>query len=110
MVLEHAPNIYQEIRKLLKDKEAYPVVAFYEWIDRALETPMTSGNAINAAQHIWGYVSGAASDKVTANFEKNIEKVSEGASTKPLKRILWQLIFETDQDYLKDSLYFMDLF
>lgn len=110
LILEHSPTIYQDIRHLLKDKDAYPVIEFYELIDRALEIQVTSGNAINAAQHIWGYVSGAASDKVTANFEKNIEKVSEGASTKSLKRILWKLVLKKDHDYLKNSLYFMGLF
>lgn len=108
LVLEHSPNIYQTIRELLKDKQAYPVIDFYNLIDQALETPVSGGNAINAAQHIWGYVNDVASDKVSTNFNKHIQKVSEGASIKPLKRILWKLILKKDQTYLKDSLYFSD--
>lgn len=110
LVLEHSPNIYKEIRQLLKDKFTYPVIEFYALIDQALETPVKRGDAVNAAQHIWGYVNDAASDKVKANFERNIQKVSEGSSSKPLKRILWKLVQEKDQPYLQDSLYFIDLF
>lgn len=110
LVLEHSPNIYKEIRQLLKDKFTYPVIEFYALIDQALETPVKRGDAVNAAQHIWGYVNDAASAKVKSNFERNIQKVSEGSSFKPLKRILWKLVLETKQPYLQESLYFIDLF
>ena len=55
LVLEHSPQNYQSIRNLLKDKAAYPVVAFYQLIDEALQTVPEIGHIINAGQHVWGY-------------------------------------------------------
>lgn len=110
LILEHSPNNYQAIRQLLKDKTAYPVIAFYELIDQALETPIVTGQAINVAQHIWGYVNDVVSEKEKNQFQKQLIKFSEGASRKTFVRTLWKLIVKYDQTYLKDSLYFKDLF
>ena len=109
-VLEHSPQIYNEIRQLLKDKNHYPVIEFYEWIDKALEKPIRGGTAVNAAQHIWGYVEELADAKTRANFDRNIEKVAEGGSTLPLKRLLWKLAVAKEQPYLMNSLYFSEIY
>lgn len=109
-VLEHSPQIYNEIRQLLKDKNHYPVIEFYEWIDKALEKPIRGGTAVNAAQHIWGYVEDLADAKTRANFDRNIEKVAEGGSTLPLKRLLWKLAVAKEQPYLMNSLYFNEIY
>ncbi len=59
LVLEHSPKGYHGIRELLKDKSAYPVLEFYRLIDDALSSPVTHGNAMNAAQHVWGHLKNA---------------------------------------------------
>lgn len=109
LVLEHSPTGYHAIRQLLKNKNTYPVVEFYRLIDEAMLTPIKPGNAVNAAQHLWGYFKNSADENTRLRFENNIDKVSKGESTIPLKRLLWKLAEEQKQKYLLDSLYFMEL-
>lgn len=109
LVLEHAPKGYQDIRQLLKDKNRYPVIEFYRLIDEALMTPVKPKNAVNAAQHVWGYFKGLADKNTRLRFDKLINKVSMGESTISMKRLLWKLAEDQQQQYLLDSLYFMKL-
>lgn len=110
LVLEHFPKAYQELRQLLKDKSAYPVEEFYRLIDDGLMAPVTPGNAVNAAQHVWGYFKETADKPTRLRFEKSIDKVSRGASTTSIKRLLWKLAVAQNQQYLIASLYFRKLF
>lgn len=109
LILEHSPQGYNEIRQLLKDKKAYPVIEFYRLIDEAIRISIKPGNAVNAALHVWGYFKEIVDEKTRKSFEKSIQKVSMGESTVPVKRLLWKLVKEHQQQYLLDSLYFMDL-
>ena len=110
LVLEHSPKVYQEIRQLLKDKSTYPVIDFYRLINKAMMTPVKPGNAVNAAQHVWGYFKDSADENTRLSFEKRITKASMGESTISIKRLLWKLAEAQQQKYLLDSLYFMELF
>ncbi|MDD2190431.1 MAG: UV DNA damage repair endonuclease UvsE [Eubacteriales bacterium] len=109
LVLEHSPKAYQELRQLLKDKSAYPVVEFYRLIDDAMMSPVKPGNAVNAAQHVWGYFKDSSDTRTRLRFEKIIDKVRMGESTTPIKRLLLRLAKDQQQQYLMDSLYFMKL-
>ena len=109
LVLEHSPAIYQEIRELLKNKQAYPVMEFYSLIDRALTREITPGHAVNAAQHIWGYFSQGESEKTKAKVEKQITQIANGGQTGSLKKTLWRLAQENQQSYLLQSLYFQSV-
>lgn len=110
LVLEHSPKIYHEIRQLLKDKNTYPLSAFYRLIDEAMKTPVKAGNAVNAAQHVWGYVRDSVDQNTRLSFEKSLNEASQGGSTTAMKRLLWKLAEVQQQKYLLDSLYFMKLF
>jgi UV DNA damage endonuclease len=110
LVLEHSPKIHQEIRRLLKDKNTYPISAFYRLVDEAMKTPIKAGNAVNAAQHVWGYVRDSAGQNTRLSFEKSLNEASQGGSTIAMKRLLWKLAEVQQQKYLLDSLYFIDLF
>ena len=107
LVLEHSLRIYNEIRQLLKLKDSYPVSTFYKLIDEALEIPVSSGNAVNAAQHVWGYVSKLADEKTCQIFKRSLEKVNQGGSINTIKRQIWKLVISQKQEYLLDSLYFI---
>lgn len=77
-------------------------------IDESIETSVESGNAVNAAQHVWGYVNDLADENTKFKFEKSIDKVSTGGFITPMKRLLWKLALEQEQEYLLNSLYFME--
>lgn len=109
LVLEHSPKIYNEIRELLKNKQSYPVLEFYDLIDKAVSGAVNPGQAVNAAEHVWGYFSKNASVKVKDKIAKLINKVSEGGQTGQLKKILFKLAKENDQKYLLESLYFKNV-
>ena len=109
LVLEHCQKSYNEIRSLLKDKDAYPVIEFYEILDKALEKEVSPNNALNAAQHIWGYFRKKTSEKEKVKIQKEVDLVSQGKSPLRLKKILWELSNEFEENYLLNSLYFKDV-
>lgn len=108
LVLEHSPKAYNDIRQLLKNKDAYPLFEFYRLTDESMKIPVTSGNAVNAASHVWGYFKDTADDKARSAFLRNIDEIIKGGSTKPIKRQLFELSMIHNQQYLLDSLYFME--
>ncbi|MCI3028810.1 UV DNA damage repair endonuclease UvsE [Desemzia sp. C1] len=106
-ILERSQPIYQQIRSLLKDKEGYPVEKFYQLIEEALEEEIDKGDAINAAQHVWGYFRDQAELKDVTAFKRNLKKFEEDTATlATLKRQLKRFTDKYDQTYLKHSLYF----
>ena len=106
-VLEHGQAAYQQVRNLLKDKAAYPVREFYRLVDGALARPAPPGSARNAAQHVWGYVSGAASARERASFARLMERYEGGqADLVAVKRHLAKLAGRYGQEYLLHSYYF----
>ena len=70
--------IYQAIRTLLKDKEAYPVQEFYRLIDTAFAEETHPGYAENAAAHVWGYFKKHATDAERRQYEKNLANYRNG--------------------------------
>ncbi|MDF2952385.1 MAG: UV-endonuclease UvdE, partial [Anaerocolumna sp.] len=50
----------------------------YQIIEGALEKETTIGEAINAAQHVWGYFKEIASEKEKSDFLKLVESYKEG--------------------------------
>jgi len=109
LILEHSPKHYHAIRELLKDKKSYPVVEFYRLIGEAMMIAITPGTAVNAIQHIWGYVSAEAGEQQTMKYEQLLQKVYQGASTLAIKRLLWKLSIDQQHNYLTNQLYFMEL-
>ena len=106
-ILERSQPIYQQIRNLLKDKDSYPVEKFYQLIEEALEEEIDKGDAINAAQHVWGYFRDQAELKDVKAFKRNLKKFEEDTATlATLKRQLKRFTDKYDQTYLKHSLYF----
>lgn len=106
-ILEMSPAIYQAIRTLLKDKEAYPVQEFYRLIDTALAEELRAGYAENAAAHVWGYFKKQATDAERRQYEKNLSNYRNNTGTlATLKRQLFKLAEKYDVDYLLQSLYF----
>lgn len=108
LVLEHSQAIYKQIRALLKDKTAYPAVAFYRLVEEAMRTEISVGGALNAATHVWGYFKDCASQHQKADYLKSMDRYAKGSvPLASLKRRLYALALEFEQEYLLDSYYFV---
>lgn len=106
-VLERSPKCYQAIRELLKDKDSYPVVPFYERIEEALETPLSANTVLNGVEHVWGYVKDSVLEKEKRAYVRYKEEVLSDVSSLPkLKRMLRKLAVKYDVSYLNESYYF----
>lgn len=107
-ILEHSLMDYNELRKLLRNKESYPVQEFYQIIERTLKKESQPGHSINAAQHIWGYFKGKATDQEKNIFLEYVEDFRQGTTdiTK-IKRFLWKLSEKYQEPYLLNSYYFI---
>lgn len=106
-VLERDQKAYQQVRNLLKDKDAYPVREFYRLVDGALARRPTTGSGRNAAQHVWGYVSKRVNARELASFERLMERYEDGkADLAAVKRRLAALAERYNQKYLLHSYYF----
>jgi UV DNA damage endonuclease len=107
-VLEKSPADYIKIRKLLRNKDNYPAISFYNLIEAALEKETIMGNSLNTAQHIWGYFKDIATNNEKNSFFKSMDKYSAGNGTsKTIKNILWKMAVKYQQTYLLDSYYFV---
>jgi len=107
-VLERSPSAYSRIRELLKDKSGYPAVEFYRLVEEALGSEITAGNAVNAAQHVWGYFKDIADAKEKQAIEKDLALLAGSqSSSAAIKRKLWKLAVKYNSAYLLDSLYFI---
>ncbi|HSK68410.1 MAG TPA: UV DNA damage repair endonuclease UvsE [Candidatus Limnocylindria bacterium] len=106
LVLERSQAAYLEARRLLKDKSAYPALAFYRAVERALASPVTMGGAVNAAQHVWGYFKDAATPARKKAFAQKLEAVTKPGGLPALKRFLYRLAEEHSEGYLLESYYF----
>ena len=106
-VLERSPAVYQTIRTLLKDKEAYPVQEFYRLIETAFAKEPHPGYVENAAAHVWGYFKKHATEAERKQYEKNLVNYRNGNGTRAtLKRYLFRLVKKYESKYLLQSLYF----
>nr|WP_300001590.1 UV DNA damage repair endonuclease UvsE [Tissierella sp.] len=106
-ILEHDQKAYQEIRSLLKDKTAYPVIEFYRLIDGALEKEPSQGSMINSASHVWGYFKDLASEKEKNKYESYINSFMRGSySINAVKGLLLKYAAKYRINYLLESYYF----
>lgn len=106
-VLEHSQEIYREIRQLLRNKAAYPALELYHLIEQALEKPIEIGNAINAAQHVWGYFKEVTTDTEKKRFQRILNQYNSGeGSLQSVKNNLMLLAKKYQEEYLLNSYYF----
>lgn len=110
LVLAHSPKMHQQIEKLLAETDGYPILEFYRLIDAALALPFEAEHSIIAAKAIWQEVSHLANNRVQQNFQKEIAKIKNGGSTRGIKRLLWKLVQEKDDEQLLLSLYFDEIY
>lgn len=106
-VLERSPEHYNAIRKLLKDKRTYPAIQMYRMIEMSLKTPYDKGNAINAAQHVWGYFKNRASESEKKRFQSVLQRFErENTQLQSIKNLLFTMARKYNEEYLLNSYYF----
>lgn len=106
-VLSRSVVSYNSIRNGLKDKGNPNALVFYTYIEEALNISENIGAEINAAQHVWGYMSDKASTKDKIKFDKLIDQYKIGEVTvRSIKNFLLRLAKEQSIKYLLESLYF----
>lgn len=103
-VLEHDPDGYNQIRQLLKEKNTYPVMAFYRLIEESLGMPQTEGTVRNAAEHVWGYFKTKATPTERSRFERLLADF--GNCGRSVKSFLGRMQEKYEDEYLAQSLYF----
>ena len=106
-ILERDQNIYKEIRTLLKDKKAYPIIEFYRLIDKGMSIEIEKSNAINAASHVWGYFKNLAEEKEKKKYDSYMQLFEKGTySLNAVKNLLLKLAVKYNSTYLLESYYF----
>jgi len=106
-VLERYPNGYKQIRRLLRDKSSYPALEMYRIIEASFDLPISSGNGVNAAQHVWGYFKDKASEGEKRHFQALLQKFSAGETRiLPVKNYVLRLAEKYQEDYLLNGYYF----
>lgn len=106
-VLERSPETYAALRELLKEKGGSHAAPFYAAVERALAYPFNAGRAVNAMEHVWGYVSRFASPAETARYTALRERCQiDEAALAPAKALLHRLAQKYRQEYLLGSYYF----
>ncbi len=107
-VLSRSQTIYQTIRQLLKDKTAYPVQEFYQWIEAAMKKPESKAGNVNAAQHMWGYFKDKANDKERKKFMNTMSMYEQGqCGFQRILNLLFQLTQTYHEEYLLNSYIFI---
>jgi len=108
LALENSPGVYLQIRKLLKDKTAYPVFQFYKLVEEAMNTESTKGSSINAMQHVWGYFKNISTEKEKSRFLKLTEDFEQSRiKVSAVKSFLFRMAVKYREQYLLDSYYFL---
>lgn len=104
-VLAKSQKHYLEIRQLFASEKA-TALEFYKLCEEALALPENMGNAVNAAEHAWGYFKTCASESEKKSFAKLVQDVQLGKKkAEVLPRKLLVLAEKYQQQYLLDSLY-----
>lgn len=106
-VLERSPENYHAIRKLLREKHEYPSLEMYGMIEACLSTKIIVGNAVNAAQHVWGYFKDKTSKAEKTCFHNVLQRFSFGeAGVTSVKNSLLTLARKYQEDFLLNGYYF----
>jgi UV DNA damage endonuclease len=107
LVLSRSASLYNKIRKLLNDKANPDAMLFYSYIEKALSLKEDLGAQINAAQHVWGYVSKQVGEIDRKKFLLMLDEYRSGKrALKTIKNGIYRMAKQQKVTYLLESLYF----
>lgn len=109
-VMEKSYKLYSKIGGLFGETEWLDAVEFYEKLEDAASLEPDIGNAINTAEHIWGYFKKKADESEKKRYQKLLAaaKVDAG-KLNTVKRFLLKLAQKYEEKYLIGSYYFMEV-
>ncbi|MGE4548804.1 MAG: UV DNA damage repair endonuclease UvsE [Intestinibacillus sp.] len=108
LVLEHSPELYQQIGGFLKSGDSYDPFGFYQLLEAALQTPLTPGSFLNGVLHIWDCFKEMATEQEKAAFRRAVEELQfSEAAVKALKNRLYRLAVKYRREDLLQSYYFL---
>jgi UV DNA damage endonuclease len=106
-ILERSNPTYLKIRELLKEKEEFFAIDFYNLLEAGLEKEGDCGSVVNAALHVWGYFKKNATKQETDNFFRYLGQYqNQKIGIVPVKNHLKKLATKYQQNCLLNSLYF----
>ena len=106
-VLAKSQPIYQEIRRLLKAKEQSDFLQVARLLEKAQALPQSNGDAINAAEHVWGYFKDRVTVQERETFLKMIHAMQTGEATDlQIRQLLRKMLRKYPHSYLEQSYYF----
>lgn len=108
-VLAKSQPIYQTIRRLLKEKGGSDFLQIARLLEEAASLPSSTGDAVNAAEHVWGYFKDKVTEKERSDFLAKIAQMHEGTLTDyQIRQFLRKMLKKYPHDYLNESYYFND--
>lgn len=109
-VMERSYGSYRKIGGLFREMPKPDAVGFYKKLEEAMELTVEPGNAVNAAEHVWGYFKGKAEESERRRFERLLgESAADLGKLASVKRHLLKLALKYKEDYLLNSYYFMEV-
>ena len=109
LFMEKAQAEYKKAGKLFALNN-YPALDFYRMTERIIKMESSTGEAVNAAEHVWGYFKNTATEAEGRKFFRALERYKAGSlRLASVKKILWGLVKKYDPPYLRESYYFLDL-
>ncbi len=106
-VLGKSEKAYQEIKRLMDNKELSVVREFYDLIETAASLPRDIDAEVKAATQVWEYMRKDSTPAERKRYEKLLEAVrSKGADLQPVKNHLLKCAKARGIPYLLQALYF----
>lgn len=106
-VLAKSQPIYREIRMLLKQKDQADLERVAQLFEQAQTLPHSPGDAVNAAEHVWGYFKKQATAKEKDTFRQMLEAgVPDEPSEMKIRSYLKKILKKYPNTYLESSYYF----
>ena len=107
-ILENSQSDYEEIEKLLENKNEYNCVAFYNLIEQGLKKESTKEQFLDTVSRIFEIVEVHLMEKEKGRFTKNIQSFNQGIIAKSkIKNNLWRLAIQYNVEELLGSYFFI---
>jgi len=107
-ILENSQADYEEIEKLLENKNEYPCVAFYNLIEQGLKKESTKQQFLDTVSRIFEIIEVHLMEKEKGRFSKNIQSFNQGIIAKSkIKNNLLRLTLQYNVEELLGSYFFI---